>query len=339
VVQSGLSAAFATEEARRELGACVCARVLQQGCPMVVRDIRRECPRLSPAVIAAEGLVCHASIPLIARERVVGVLNVASAQAREFTAEELALLDSVGRQIGVAVENARLWEEVKRKEVLRGQLLSQVITAQETERKRIARELHDEAGQLLTTLLVGLRTLEQTPALPDPTRCSVTDLKELGKCVFDEIHRLAVELRPNLLDQLGLVGAVESCLRDFGARTGVKTDFEASGLDGTPLPAEVEIAVYRVVQEALNNVARHAAASRVGIILEQRRSALVAIVEDDGRGFDPEAIFDSTDEDRPHLGLFGMQERAALLGGRLAIESASGQGATVFVEIPLTNDQ
>lgn len=339
VVQSGLSAAFAAEEAERELGACVCTHVLRQGCPLIVHDIRRECPRLSPEVITAEGLVCHASIPLIAHDRVVGVLNVASAQAREFTAEEIALLDSVGRQIGVAVENARLWEELKRKEALRGQLLSQVITAQESERKRIARELHDETGQLLTTLLVGLRTLEQTPALPDSAQRSVTDLKELGKHVFDEIHRLAVELRPNVLDQLGLVGAVESCTRDFGARTGIKTDFDSSGLNGLLLPGEVEITVYRVVQEALTNVARHAAASRVGVLLEQRRNALVAVIEDDGRGFDAEAAFSLTADNAPHLGLFGMQERAALLGGRLTIESVCGQGTTVFVEIPLTNDE
>ncbi len=334
VVQSGLSSAFASEEAGRELGRCVCGHILRNGRPAIVNDIRRECPRLSPEVVAAEGLVCHASVPLIARDRVVGVMNVASAEARQFTAEEMALLDSVGRQIGVAVENARLWEEVKRKEALRGQLLIQVITAQEAERKRIARELHDEAGQLLTTLLVSLRTLEQTPVLPDAAQRSVADIKELGRRIFDEVHRLAVELRPDVLDQLGLVRAVESCVREFGKRVGLKTDFEASGLDGLQLSGEVEIAVYRIVQEALANVARHAAASHVGVMLERRNGALVAVVEDDGRGF----ATDATEADRPHLGLFGMQERAALLGGRLTIESERGKGTTVFVEVPLGSE-
>jgi signal transduction histidine kinase/HAMP domain-containing protein len=339
VVQSGLSVAFAAEETERELGRCVCAHVLQHGQPLLVRDIRRECPRLSPEVIAAEGLRCHASVPLIARDRVVGVMNVASAEARQFTPEEMALLDSVGRQIGVAVENARLWEEVKRKEALRGQLLSQVITAQEAERKRIARELHDEAGQLLTTLLVGLRTLEQIPTLPEAARPSVTQLKELGKHIFDEIHRLAVELRPNVLDQLGLVGALESYARDFGERAGMETDFEASGLNSLHLPGEVEITIYRVVQEAFTNVVKHAAASHVGVVLERRAGMLVAVIEDDGRGFDVELAFNSALADRPHLGLFGMQERVALLGGRLTIESGCEQGTTVFVEIPISNDQ
>lgn len=336
-VHSGLSPAFAAEEATRELGRCVCARVLDEGCPLIVRDIGRECPRLSTEVIAAEGLTCHASIPLIAHDRIVGVMNVASAQAREFTSEDLTLLDSVGRQLGVAVENARLWEEVKRKESLRGQLLSQVIGAQEAERKRIARELHDEAGQLLTTLLVRLRTLEQAPTLNDSTRQSVAELKELGKHIYDEIHRLAVELRPNALDQLGLVGAVESCVRDFGQRVGIKSDFEASGLDGMRLPSEVEIAVYRVTQEALANVAKHAEASHVGVMLEKRNGALVVVIEDDGRGFDVEAALNSVDLNRPQLGLFGMQERAVLLGGRLTIESARDRGATIFVELPIPN--
>ncbi len=339
VVQSGLSAGFAAEEAGRELETCVCLQVLQDGCPCIVHDIQRECPRLSPEVIAAEGLVCHASVPLVARDQAVGVINVASAQAREFTPEEMALLDSIGRQLGVAVENARLWEEVKRKEALRGQLLSQVITAQEAERKRIARELHDEAGQLLATLLVGLRTLEQTPALPDSAQRTVDDLKELGKHVFEEIHQLAVELRPNVLDQLGLVRAVEAYVRDFGGRFGVTTDFEAPGLDGLTLPGEVEIAVYRMIQEALANVAKHAAASHLDVMLERRHNALVAVVEDDGRGFDVEAAFDSAEGGRPHLGLFGMQERAVLLSGRLTIESERGKGTTVIVEIPLTDDQ
>lgn len=334
--QSGLSPAFAAEEAKRELAHCVCERVLQNGHPLFVRDIYRECPCLKPEVVLAEGLVCHASVPLIAHDRVVGVLNVASAQAREFTPEEMTLLDSVGRQVGVAVENARLWEEVKHKEALRGQLLSQIITAQEAERKRIARELHDEAGQLLATLLVGLRTLENTPALPDAAQHTVAGLKEVGKNVYEEIHRLAVQLRPNVLDQLGLVRALESYVRDFGERVGMKTDVETSGLNGLQLPGEVEITIYRVVQEAFANAAKHAQASRVSVMLEKRNQALIAIIEDDGRGFDLEAVFHAPPSDRPHLGLFGMQERVALLGGRLTIESACGKGTTVFVEIPLT---
>lgn len=333
--QSGLSAAFAAEEAEKEIGNCVCAHVLREGRPLIVNDIRRECPRLNPEVIAAEGLVCHASVPLIAHDRVVGVMNVASAEARQFTREEMALLDAVSRQIGVAVENARLWEEVRRKETLREQLLSQVITAQEAERKRISRELHDETGQMLTTLLIGLRTLEQTPSLSPATRQSVMDLKELSKNIFEEIHRLAVELRPHLLDQLGLVRAVESHVHDFGERVKIKTDFDASGLEEVRLSSEAETATYRMVQEALANVAKHAKATRVGVMLEKRNGSLVTVIEDDGCGFDVNAALQADGAGRSPLGLFGMQERAALIGGRLTIESASGRGTTVYLEVPI----
>lgn len=335
VVQSGLSPAFAAEEAQCKLSGCVCEQVLQNGQASIVRNIRCECPCLSPAVIEAEGLVCHASVPLVARDRVIGVMNVASSNSREFSPEELALLDSVGRQICVAVENARLWEEVHRRDILRGQLLSQVINAQEAERKRISRELHDETGQLLTALMVGLRTLEQIPAVSATAAQDVANLKELAKQIYDEIHRLAVELRPKALDQLGLVRAMESYVREFGQRVGVKVRFEASGLDGAQLPSEVETALYRLIQEALSNIAKHASAEHAEILLERRGQSLVAVIEDDGCGFDVEAALRPVAGERPHLGLFGMQERAALLGGRLTIESSPEQGTTIFVEIPL----
>lgn len=286
--------------------------------------------------MAMAGLACHVCVPLIAGERVVGLLNLADDQGRVFTSEELRLLGSIGRQVGVAVENARLWDEVKRKEALRGQLLSQVIGAQEAERKRIARELHDEAGQSLTALLLGLRTLDQDPALSDSSRHHLADLRTLAKDLFDDLHRLAVELRPDALDHLGLVGAVESCLRDFGARAGLTIDFHASGVDGLRVPGDVEIAIYRIAQEALGNVVRHAAASRVDVLLERRNDALILIVEDDGRGFDVDrALHPAPLDDERRLGLFGVQERAALLNGRVTIESEHGRGTTLFVEIPL----
>lgn len=313
----------------------VCAEMLTEARPMVIDNVSDRCPCSRPPMAMA-GLACHVCVPLIAGERVVGLLNLADDRGRVFTSEELRLLGSIGRQVGVAVENARLWDEVKRKEALRGQLLSQVIGAQEAERKRIARELHDEAGQSLTALLLGLRTLDQDPALSDSSRHHLADLRTLAKDLFDDLHRLAVELRPDALDHLGLVGAVESCLRDFGARAGLTIDFHASGVDGLRVPGDVEIAIYRIAQEALGNVVRHAAASRVDVLLERRNDALILIVEDDGRGFDVDrALHPAPLDDERRLGLFGVQERAALLNGRVTIESEHGRGTTLFVEIPL----
>lgn len=330
--QVGLSPGFSLEI---RMPGCVCAEMLTEARPMVIDNVSDRCP-CSRQLMAMAGLACHVCVPLIAGERIVGLLNLADAGGRGFTSEELRLLGSIGRQVGVAVENARLWDEVKRKEALRGQLLSQVIGAQEAERKRIARELHDEAGQSLTALLLGLRTLDEDPLLSDCSRHHLADLRMLAKDLFDDLHRLAVELRPDALDQLGLVGAVESCLRHFGARAGLAIDFHASGFDGLRVPGDVEIAIYRIAQEALGNVVRHAAASRVDVLLERRNNVMILIVEDDGRGFDVDrALCPAPLDDERRLGLFGMQERAALLNGSVTIESEHGRGTTLFLEIPL----
>jgi signal transduction histidine kinase len=333
--QEGLPPGFSIDPGRVE---CVCGNRLAEPRPAVIDNVAGQCPCASAWLLATAGLPCHICVPLIAGERVVGVLNLASDHRRAFTGDDLTLLGSIGRQVGVAVENARLWNEVRQGEALRGQLLSKVIEAQEAERKRIARELHDGAGQSLTALLLGLRTLDQQPALPDSSRPHLANLRTLTKGLFDDLHRLAVELGPHALDQLGLVGAVESCLRDVGQQLGLDVDFAATGFDGLPIPGEVETAVYRVAQEAFTNVAKHAAASRLSVMLERRADTIVLVVDDDGCGFDVDGVTTPCSTAEPaHLGLFGMRERAALLNGRLTIESERGRGTTVFVEIPIPN--
>lgn len=238
---------------------------------------------------------------------------------------------------GMTVNLARSREEIRQREARRVQLLSQVISAQEAERQRLARELHDEAGQSLTTLVLGLRTLEQHPDVPDGARQQVADLKELAKQLLDEIHHLAVGLRPHVLDQLGLVGAVGGLVHEFAERTGIQGDFEVSGLGQTRLSSEVETAVYRVVQEALANVRKHAGASRVGVLLERRDDSIVAVVEDDGRGFDVDGVLRAVHPSGDaRLGLVGIRERVDLLNGHLTIESEPGKGTTLFVEMPIT---
>lgn len=331
VVQSGLSPAFAAEEAERGLGQCVCGQVLQNSRPLIMRDIRRECPRLSPGVIEAEGLACHASVPLVARDRVMGVMNVASADAREFTPEEVALLDSVGRQIGVAVENARLWEEVKEKEVLRSQFLEKIIAAQEAERKRLARELHDEASQTLTALSLGLRTLQEAKGLTLKENQLVETLKSLTTGLMSELHHLAVQLRPSALDRVGFVGALEQYMHEVHQHYGLDIQFETEKMDGLVLSTEIETCLYRILQEAITNVARHAQATRVAVLVQARDGNVVATVEDDGKGFDPDHA-----AKKGRLGLFGMQERAAMLNGSVSVESAEGAGTTIFIQIPIS---
>lgn len=331
-VQVGLGEAFAREEADLDFEGCLCLDVLDSGDCGAIQCIAAECPRLRPETIRAEGLVSHVMIPLVARDRVVGVLNVAADSDRTFSADEMRLLCSIGRQVGVAVENARLWDQVRRKEQLRGQLLERIMSVQEEERRRIALELHDQTGSSLASLGVGLRMLEDSAPLPRAARERLYELKEQVNQIAGDLHRLAFELRPLALDRLGLADTVEQSVQLFARQHGLAADFQAIGLDGEGLPVEVETALYRIVQEALTNIAKHAEATELGVVLERRADSVVAVIEDNGRGFD---VAEAMAGDERQLGLFGMQERAALAGGRWQVESSPGHGTTVFVEVPL----
>jgi signal transduction histidine kinase len=222
-------------------------------------------------------------------------------------------------------------EELRQRDEARGRLLDQVITAQEEERRRIARELHDETGQSLTSLTLGLASIAQAQDVGAIHR-QAAELRALAGRTLDEVHNLSRGLRPSILDDLGLVPALERHLQEYQSR-GLRVDLHALGLDGR-LPGPVEIAVYRIVQEALTNTVKHAAAGAVSVLLECRDGALHIIVEDDGRGFDLDQMLASADADR-RLGLLGMHERAALLGGSLTVESAPGRGTTIFARVPL----
>ncbi|RME85108.1 MAG: HAMP domain-containing protein [Caldilineae bacterium] len=332
----GLSERFLEREAGMDVGPCRCVDILQtvEGWQQPV--LRAECPRLRRA--QQEGrpearFDQHLSVPLVSHDRPLGVLNLAILEDQTVTPEQVELAGAIGRQVGVAVDaelqRQRLMAELEQREALRGQLLERVLAAQEEERRRIARELHDEAGQALTSLMVGLRLLEKEVEQPETLLARLSDLKRMTDGVLEDLHRLAMDLRPASLDHLGLVAALRQYVELYSRQHGLAVQFETVGLDGERLPTEVEIALYRIVQEALTNVVRHAHATRADVLLERHGDRLVAIVEDDGAGFDPEAAVQNG-----RLGLFGMRERAEMLGGTLAIESAPGAGTTVFVEIP-----
>ncbi len=233
----------------------------------------------------------------------------------------------------MTAELARSRAELERKEEVRARLLEQVITAQEDERKRIARELHDETSQALTSLMVGLKVLEERPELA-AERERLVDLRALTGKTLEAVHDLALQLRPSVLDDLGLVPAMDRLVRDFRRTHGIEAAFETNLRTGPRLPPTLETALYRITQEALTNVARHAGAHSVSLLLEARRGSVTLIVEDDGCGFDVARCMREARDDRC-LGLFGMRERATLLGGTLTIESTPGSGTTVFVEVPL----
>ena len=258
-------------------------------------------------------------VPLIARGRAIGVLaahDKLGADAR-FTETDLRLAETFATRAAVAVD---LSERIARDSLRR------VVEAQELERRRLARELHDETGQALTSILLGLKGLEERMD-DSESREAAEELRELVVSTLQDVRRLAVELRPSALDDFGLVAALERLTGSFAEQTGIAVDFQTA-LAEERLPEEVETAIYRIVQESLTNVVKHARARRVSILLARKDGAVKAVVEDDGQGFDPA-------EQTGGSGLVGMRERLALLGGRLAVESAPDRGTTVAAEVPL----
>jgi signal transduction histidine kinase len=227
-------------------------------------------------------------------------------------------------------------EQLLEKEQERTQLLAKVIAAQEEERKRIARELHDEAGQALTSVLLGLKDLEdnsQTPA----QKARAAELRGLTAGTLDLMRDMALELRPSTLDDLGLVAALQRYVSDYRRKYGIEVDFHPGSLAGVRLKPQMETALYRIAQEALTNVVRHAEAQSVSVLLDKRDGRAILVVEDDGKGFDVDQLR-RTGSPAQKLGLLGMEERAALVGGSLTIESRPGAGTAVFVEVPLDGD-
>jgi signal transduction histidine kinase len=220
----------------------------------------------------------------------------------------------------------------KRAEADRADLLRRLVTAQEDERRRVARELHDSVGQLLTALTLRVKAARDAAPLPPATDARLVEVQrvadELGRTVRD----LAVRLRPTALDDVGLHAALAQHVAGWADRTGVEVDFEAAAVEIQRLPADIETTIYRIVQESLTNVARHAKASRVSVTISRHGGDVTVAVEDDGVGFDPEAAGTSG-----RLGLVGMQERVALVGGTLDVESSPGSGTTVLARFPLRN--
>ena len=224
--------------------------------------------------------------------------------------------------------------EHKKAEAARGQLLRRLVTTQEEERRRISRELHDQMGQYLSTLMLRLKTLRPLAAGQEQARVTLQKLEELTGRLVDEVHHLAWELRPAALDDLGLHAALQNYAEKWSERSGVAVDFHCGGLERERLPPEVETTVYRVVQEALTNVLKHAEARRVNVVVERRRDQVLVIVEDDGKGFEAEEVVPAPGGGRG-LGLLGMRERVALVGGALKLDSSPGAGTTARARIPV----
>lgn len=230
--------------------------------------------------------------------------------------------------------NASLRAEIARRaeaEATRTDLLRRIASAQEQERLRIAREMHDELGQHIAALMWRLNALELA-LTGSPHRPVVVEAQQLAEAIGREAHVLAVQLRPTALDDLGLPGAVATFVQVWSERSGVRVETQFVNLDTERLPRDVELTLYRIVQEALTNVLKHAQASRVDLVVVRNAREVALTVEDNGRGFAGDDLASGNDG----LGLLGMRERVAAIGGHIAVESAPGAGTTLLVRVPLT---
>jgi signal transduction histidine kinase len=289
-------------------GRVVHCRACQRLCPLgAVGPLAEEALRRGQVVVAPGGV----AVPVPPRGALVlhGAPQVEEAWLREF-------LGALSLPLASALENARLYGLLEEKERQRARLMSAWLAAQEEERGRLARELHDEIGQALTGLLLGLESLPGSEPL-----------KELVRRTLAEVRRLAWDLRPSVLDHLGLKAALERYVREFSERTGIRVDLSFHLLH--PLPREWETVIYRVVQEALTNVARHAESPWAAVGVLEAEGEVRVFVEDGGRGFVPEAV------EAGRQGLLGMRERVELVGGRFLLESAPGRGTWIQIRLPL----
>ncbi|HML22389.1 MAG TPA: HAMP domain-containing protein [Aggregatilinea sp.] len=291
-------------------------------------------PELLVSASQREGLVAYVVIPLLSKNSVLGALAILSAQPMVLDERNQRLLAGICGQLSVTIENNHLWEELKQKERLRAQLLNKIVSAQEEERQRISRELHDETGQALTSLLIQLKILERQNTL-DAMKAQVQEMRDATAQTLQEVRRLAADLRPAALDDLGLMAALESYTEEFSRATAIPVTFQAPSLENVRLPHNVEITLYRVIQESLTNIARHAEATRAEVSLMLERSAIRALIVDNGCGFDIERTLGA---DERGLGLLGMQERIELLSGTLKLESQAGQGTRIQIHLPIPEE-
>jgi signal transduction histidine kinase len=292
-------------------------RVLERGQSERVDSVLDD-PDVDPHAARLLGASSGLWVPLLVRGRAIGVLAAHDKLGPDvrFTDTDLRLAETFAARAALAVDLS---------ERIASDSLRRVVEAQELERRRLARELHDETGQALTSILLGLKGLEERFDDPE-SRAATAELRELVVSTLQDVRRLAVELRPSALDDFGLVAALERLTTSFAEQSGIAVDFQTS-LGGERLSGEVETALYRIVQESLTNVVKHARARHVSILLTRTTGSIKAVIEDDGQGFDPaEGTHDG-------FGLVGMRERLALLGGRLQVESGEA-GTTIAAEVP-----
>jgi PAS domain S-box-containing protein len=326
-IHSGLSPDVLQEMSGFNPGQGLLSRTAQGGHPLFISDMSKDSRSASPAAVSA-GWRSLVSVPLEAVGQAVGVMTILSRETGRPALERLSMLTAIGNQVGVAVENAQLFEAVSLGRE-RLQILSQrLVEVQENERRYIARELHDEIGQALTglKLVLDMGARSQGDTLGE----SLREALALVDGLMAQVRDLSLDLRPTMLDDLGLLPALLWHCGRYTDQTGIHVDFRHTKLEGRRFGPKIETAAYRIVQEALTNVARHAGVDEVTVRLWAEPDNVNVQIEDRGAGFDPEHAMMA----EASSGLVGMRERAVLLGGELVIESVPGEGTRLTARLP-----
>jgi signal transduction histidine kinase len=301
-------------------------QVMITGEPMVI-DNYATYAKAVPAFVEA-GLASVANVPIVSGDRTFGALSVLSIdEAKAFSGREVAILTAIGRQAGIAIENAYLYENMRF-------YARQITQAQENERRRIARELHDDTIQSLVGLSRQLEALVNSASLlSEEGTGRIRELQQATGEVIKRVRRFSQDLRPSILDDLGLLPTLEELTADLNRQDGLHAEFRVKG-EERRLSSEMELTLFRIAQEALNNVRKHAAATHVVTTVELSDSVVTMTVEDNGKGFNPPTLIDHPTT-AGKLGLIGMHERARLLGGSLSVDSVPGEGTKVVVNVPV----
>ena len=329
----GVSDKFARDVDQIKLGEGFNGRVAQTGEPLIVENASHD-SRLTRQVVKQEKIEAVLTVPLKARGMIVGTVCVANRRPRQFLTEEVDLLTAIGSQIGITIENAKFYQEQQRMQENLRFYVQQITRAQEEERKRIARELHDDTTQALVALSHQIEDFAN-----NNQQLSAEDiglLKSWRGHLGDALQRLRYfsrDLRPSIVDDLGLLPALEWLTDDLEKQSGIKANLRVVGTQQRLSP-EAELLLFRIIQEAISNARRHAEASKIEVGVEFDEGKIVATVRDNGKGFElPRTLGELSRSGK--LGLIGAEERVRLLGGSLTVQSEPSKGTTVVIEAPV----
>ncbi|MDH4068356.1 MAG: GAF domain-containing sensor histidine kinase [Dehalococcoidia bacterium] len=338
-VHHGLSDKYA-EEMHLKLGEGIAGKVAQSGRAVLLEDISSESDAARLDLISSEGLRAFVSVPLRAKDIVLGVMNVASHVPHRFSKEDVHLLHTIGDQLGIAIEQAVLYDRLRKARERLRKLARQNLVAEEEERRRIARELHDETSQSLSGIALQLEALIEIytkSGSQDPQIIAgLKKVQALTVQVHKEVSRVISNLHPTVLDTLGLVAAARQHAKNTLQPLNINATVEVKGTE-MRFPPDVEAALFRVIQGSVGNIIKHSKAKNASIVLAYQPDEFSLTIRDDGQGFDVSRLTDVEASGRGR-GLFSMRERIGFLGGTSGVESEIGAGTTIWAKIPIGQD-